>query len=134
MDKGVRFEIFWRLYPQRNGRKMGKIETAELFAKLSADDQLLCCRAAGAYAQYYKNPTNPGEFRPEPRDPVRFLKKDWWRDWLVPETKHCRYVGCRGLCKELAAPGSNYCEPHGTETEKYHKVRERHGVPQPRLL
>lgn len=30
-----------------------------------------------------------------PKDPVRFIRKDYWREWLEPETKSDPYATMR---------------------------------------
>lgn len=124
-----RFDIFWKLYPRRNGRLLGKVRAAQLFGRLSDKDQLLCCRAAGAYAQSYKRPLKSQEFRPEPRDPERFLRMEWWRDWLEPETKMCGFRSLSQPCNDTALPGETHCQAHKDYLEKMAKFRERNATP-----
>jgi len=120
-----RFEtIFWKLYPRRVGRLVGKVKTYEYFKKLSDEDQLLCCRAAGAYAQYFTRRLRAGEFRPEPRDPERFLRMEWWRDWLEPTAKPCMFRSISQPCENLALPGGTHCQEHKDYLEKMQKFRD----------
>jgi len=121
--------IFWKLYPRRTGRLLGKVKTYAYFTKLTDKDQVLCCRAAGAYAQYYKRRLRPGEFRPEPRDPERFLRLDWWRDWLEPEAKACGFRSISLPCSEVALPGETHCQAHKDYLAKMAKFRERNVTP-----
>ena len=65
------FKAFWKMYPKRNGRKVGKHETWMLFKKVLVSDHESLMHAAKNYQS--------AEFV---RDPVRFLKNDWWRDWI----------------------------------------------------
>jgi len=74
------FETFWKLYPARHGRKLGKALCLKLFVALSPEDQALVLHAAQHYAQ--ASQPKGEEFVPLPRDPIRFLKADWWRDWV----------------------------------------------------
>jgi hypothetical protein len=45
------FEKFWKLYPARHGRKLGKALCLKLFVALSPEDQALVLHAAQHYAQ-----------------------------------------------------------------------------------
>ncbi len=80
------FEDFWAAYPARHGRKLGKALCLSIFKKLPHEDQLLVLKAAAQYAEASKPKADA--FVPLPRDPIRFLKQDWWRDWVDrPEVK-----------------------------------------------
>ncbi|HVX15988.1 MAG TPA: hypothetical protein VHC22_32690 [Pirellulales bacterium] len=72
------FDLFWNSYPSRRGRKLGKQKCSHLFSSLPRDDQLLATTAAKNYAA--SDEAQHGFAR----DPERFLKADWWRDWLGP--------------------------------------------------
>lgn len=73
------FDRFWECYPKRNGKIVGKASSRSLYAKLSKDDQEHCILAAAHYA---RSTTATEGFA---KDPERFLKKDFWRDWLEPQ-------------------------------------------------
>ena len=75
------FEEFWRLYPMRDGKKIGKKRTSELFAKVKDKDLPDLRRALENYA------SSGAVKRGYARDPERFLKADYWRDWIEPEIK-----------------------------------------------
>ncbi len=75
------FEKFWNLYPKRNGKKVGKKETYNKFKKLKQEDVKLLMIATKNYSQSKAAKENYA------KDPVRFLKNDWWKDWLTPEEK-----------------------------------------------
>ena len=78
------FNNFWQVYPKRNNRKVGKAECLELVKKLKEDDYDVLLRATTNYA-------NSGEARDNyARDPIRFLRKEFWRDWAETETKSKR--------------------------------------------
>ena len=68
------FLEFWKLYPKRNGKKIGKAKTANLFQKLKAADKEQIFTAVKNYAA-------SGQMA---KDPERFIKDDYWRDWLEP--------------------------------------------------
>jgi hypothetical protein len=74
------FIQFWKLYPARNGKKIGKGQCKKLFDKLSESDQNLCLTATENYAKRQEWPV----------DPIRFFKsKDYpdglWKEWVEPE-------------------------------------------------
>lgn len=77
------FESFWKEYPRRNGQKLGKEEAREQFFKgLKSASPALILQAV---RNYKLSKTVTDGFA---RDAVRFLKKDYWREWLIqPETK-----------------------------------------------
>ncbi len=73
------FAMFWKYYPAREGKKIGKPEAEELFKKLSAEEQEDIQVAVRAYAGSTDYPV----------DPIRFFKsreypKGLWRNF-VPE-------------------------------------------------
>jgi hypothetical protein len=71
------FEKFWNLYPKRNGKKVGKQE-CQIFIKdkIKPNEHEPLLKATGHYA-------NSDEVkRGYARDPIRFLKKDYWQDWV----------------------------------------------------
>lgn len=79
----ARFEEFWKLYPGRNEKKLGKAVTRKLFLDLSDEDQALCLKAVREYAKLCRDTERL------PKDPQRFLKgKDgeFWRE-LIPQPK-----------------------------------------------
>ena len=90
------FTQFWKLYPARNGKKIGKGQCHKLFEKLSENDQGLCVIAAANYAKRQEWPV----------DPIRFFKsKDYpdglWREWVEPEVVNgLERQGSRGAGRE----------------------------------
>lgn len=70
------FEDFWKTYPKRNGKKVGRKECLEYFKSFTNGDREQVVIAASNYA-------NSKDAREGfSRDPIRFLKKDFWRDWI----------------------------------------------------
>ena len=69
------FDEFWKAYP----KKVGKQETRSVFAKLSHDDRP---EVVVALANYLASKRVQDGYL---RDPVRFLRANFWRDWLEPE-------------------------------------------------
>ena len=68
------FEEFWKAYPANSrGRKRGKRETLGVAKLVAKADRPLLVSAAENYGR------EETEFI---RDPVRFVRNDWWRDWL----------------------------------------------------
>jgi hypothetical protein len=82
------FERFWTAYPPNaKGRKRGKAATHKRWAKLSGEDRELIIEAARTYA---------AEEREFVKDPERFLKDDFWRDYLeVAEARPLQSAGHR---------------------------------------
>lgn len=116
------FELFWGAYPRRNGRRLGKKATFERFMVLNQQDKLSVIQAAQHYAESL-TPRN-GEFVPCARDPERFLKDDYWREYLEPEARPCRWSsGC-----DHTAGESGYCAPHAAEKAKYDQARQLRGI------
>lgn len=68
------FEKFWTLYPFRNGKKLLKKDALKQFSKL---DEAMHPQIFEAVKNYVKS----GQM---PRDAVRFLKDDFWREWIAP--------------------------------------------------
>jgi hypothetical protein len=68
------FTVFWRNYPARHGRKVGKAQVKAWLAKnLKPDEYQPMLKAVRNYAD------NCGDYA---RDPIRFVKDHWWADWL----------------------------------------------------
>lgn len=72
------FLQFWDAYPQRKGRKRGKDATFAAWRKLPWEFQQETIPAARNYAE--SEDARDGFAR----DPVRFIKDNWWRDWVEP--------------------------------------------------
>ncbi|MGD0488851.1 MAG: replication protein [Syntrophorhabdales bacterium] len=71
------FDTFWNLYPKRNGRKAGKVECLDWCEHhLKNGDGALLLQAVKNYAAS-KEPKEGFA-----RDPIRFLKKDFWQDFI----------------------------------------------------
>lgn len=68
------FDEFWKTYPARHGKKIEKEATLKEFKKIPAPDHTLVVVAARNYA-------NSGQL---PKDPKRFFKDGYWREWLKP--------------------------------------------------
>ena len=75
------FESFWEEYPARNGKKLLKAEAERLFAKIKDGDIELIMQAVRNYAN------SKGCRNGYAKDAVRFLRNNFWRDWLEPEKK-----------------------------------------------
>lgn len=71
------FETFWSFYPKRNEKRVGKKSTWNRFQRLSDSDRQDACRAADNYSK-----SKIARVDGKARDPERFLKDDYWRDWL----------------------------------------------------
>ena len=78
------FEIFWQAYPKRKGKRLGKKQCEDWWTKNvttteSADKIINACNE---YAQSDQSRKSNGEFV---RDPIRFLRADYWKDWTREE-------------------------------------------------
>ncbi len=69
------FESFWKTYPKRNGRKIGKEKAALMFKKIPVKDLEDLKLAVSNYSQ---------ECNGLPKDAERFLRNGFWKDYLKP--------------------------------------------------
>jgi hypothetical protein len=79
------FEDFWKAYPARNGKKLGKLDAQEKFLALTKNDQPLAIKAAQNYSASEQVQDGVGI-----KDAKRFLQKnkngsEFWREWITPE-------------------------------------------------
>ena len=73
---GVSFEDFWNAYPLRNGKRVGKPDAIKAFSKINEADHVDLMRAVKGYAA-------SGQMA---KDASRFLKDNYWRDWIDSPT------------------------------------------------
>lgn len=73
-DRSAQFDEFWKLYPARNGQKVGKHRTIEKFNRLDLSDVPLLLAATRRYASVTKDGFA--------KDPFRFLENNLWRDYV----------------------------------------------------
>lgn len=105
------FEQFWQHYPRRNGRPLvGKQACLALFSLLTEDEQAHCVQAAKQYKKA-SLPRADESFVPAPRDPIRFLKADWWRDWVEGPASVCDFR-CTPACEQPVEEGQTACAFH----------------------
>ena len=83
------FEAWWSLYPAREGKKAGKRASFDLSKPMCEVDRELLVTATKNYAAATESKYV--------KDPERFLKKDYWRDFIevapaggAPETPSYR--------------------------------------------
>lgn len=79
-ERLVCFEALWDIYPKRNGKKILKKEAFEVFKRFSKEDRDLAVIAVKNYKESMNVQNGIGI-----RDAVRFLRNDFWREWLEPE-------------------------------------------------
>ena len=79
--KEKEFLSFWNLYPSRNGKKVEKGVCLKMFKDLKNDDLPKIIDAVKNYSCSRQVQAGIGI-----RDPKRFLRNDFWKDWIVPET------------------------------------------------
>ncbi len=80
-----KFLEFWENYPSRNGKKLNKKKCFSLFNKLNNQERKEVDVAAKNYARSKR--VLDGFIK----DPERFLKDKYWREWIEPETKPRRF-------------------------------------------
>jgi len=80
------FDEFWLAYPRRHGVRVGRLATLALFRKIPEDDWTKVITAATNYS------TSNQVIDGYARDPERFLKKDYWRDWLDKPKAESKYA------------------------------------------
>jgi hypothetical protein len=101
------FNHFWELYPTRNGKKIGRRECFEFFLKNFPQAEIPSLFIATQY--YAQSKTVKDGYA---KDPIRFLKKDFWKDWIEPpEQEVPSYL--RG-CKEFL----DHAEQESTEEDR----------------
>jgi hypothetical protein len=119
------FEEFWKSYPTRNGKRVGKPDAWERWKRLSAEDRVQVLMAVRHYASSKLVTEGIGI-----KDPHRWLRNgkgsEPWRDWIEPEqpsstnghqpltcTKRIQQPGDRflRLCAQPADPMSSPNEP-----------------------
>ena len=84
------FEKFWKIYPSRNGRKVTKKESLLFFKdNFKTEEEINLLLKA---TQNYSAMTKEGFAK----DAIRFLKKDFWRDW-IEKTEDKEYEEVTGV-------------------------------------
>jgi hypothetical protein len=73
-------EQWWGIYPKRNGKRVGRKECFDFIrANLSVVDMELLLKATASYAK------SSDPIKGFAKDPIRFLKKDYWKDFIEPD-------------------------------------------------
>lgn len=80
------FNEFWKTYPARNGKKLERGEVLKRFQKLKKDEIPLILKAVNNYANNPDIKNGIGI-----RDPKRFFKNNFWREWIDAGTKPRRF-------------------------------------------
>ncbi len=122
------FEEFWKQYPMRNGKRIGRPEAVQKWSRLKGDDRKLVLIAVRQYASSKNVLAGIGI-----KDPHRWLKNgkddEPWREWIEPEqpvtvTGHASSLTCskriqKGqflkACGAPVDPRSRAVEPRCTE-------------------
>ncbi|MCX5804185.1 MAG: replication protein [Proteobacteria bacterium] len=73
------FETFWMKYPARNRKVLGKPKCLKYFKSCKFTDWESLIKAT---ENYCNSKTAMDGFA---KDPINFLKEDYWRDWIEPE-------------------------------------------------
>ena len=77
-DGASSFDEFWDIYPQRNGKKLGKGKATAKWLKLKPSEQSLAMEAV----KNYRAAIDAGLTLA--KDPERWLRDKCWDDWLEP--------------------------------------------------
>jgi hypothetical protein len=96
------FELFWKTYPSRNGKKLEKGKTEETYFKIHERHYGDIIRAVRNYAEDKSILEGIGI-----RDPKRFLKDDYWKEYLSTTTQ-------TGNAGKTAEAGSMQRQAQGT--------------------
>jgi len=86
-DQRANFDEFWQAYPRRHGVRVGKAATLALFKKIPKRSDWI--KVITAAINYSASQQVIDGFA---RDPERFLKKDYWRDWVEKPKVESRYA------------------------------------------
>ncbi|MEM5872110.1 MAG: hypothetical protein QW051_04520 [Candidatus Aenigmatarchaeota archaeon] len=99
-DINIFFDEFWNIYPTRQGKKQGKKECLEFFKKRFKPDSEEIQLLLKATKNYSNSKQVMDGYA---KDPIRFLKKDFWRDWIEPPEKEINpYLkGLKKLTEEV---------------------------------
>ena len=102
------FEEFWKAYPMRDGRRIGKPEALKKWSSLSAPDRKRVLIAVQHYANSNQVLAGIGI-----KDPHRWLRKgkkdEPWREWLEPEQAPIRNGHDRAPACTKPVQGQNDC-------------------------
>ena len=74
------FRTFWEIYPKRDGKRLGKANTARQFSRLTQQARADILVAA----KHYRDACAGGLTKA--KDPERFVRDDVWGDWMEPAT------------------------------------------------
>jgi uncharacterized protein YdaU (DUF1376 family) len=102
------FEDFWKAYPKRNGKTVGRKECLDYFKTLKPD---LYPNILEAVQNYANSEVSKNGYA---KDPIRFLKKDFWCDWLEPENK-----GSTVMTEKVIIPFEEKGDPWAKEMKLY---------------
>jgi hypothetical protein len=80
LNNNQHFEEFWNIYPARNGKKLYKQDAQEFFLKLEPEVIQTIIEATKNYAVSELAQKGIGI-----KDPIRFLRKEVWKEWIEPE-------------------------------------------------
>jgi len=76
VDRERGFEVFWKAYPKRNGKRVGKAATLTRWRSLALDTK----HRAYAAALHYATAVEAGDTIA--KDPERFLSRGYFEDWV----------------------------------------------------
>ena len=116
------FEQFWKLYPKRNGKKVGMYPCELWFEAKQPDPAEFQKMINWLKTDNANRQALDGEFYENLPDPIRFLRNRMWRDDIEPiapkaktiKGKFCAKEGCHNPAVRYAggAYEAYYCKEH----------------------
>jgi hypothetical protein len=90
------FSVFWRIYPPRNGKKLEKQRVRGwLLKNIKASERQTLLKAVRNYTPI------AGAY---PKDPIRFLQGDFWREYIEPGDPDATKAQTRPKGRDPAKP------------------------------
>lgn len=88
----VQFGFFWKAYPDRDGKKIGKANALAVWRRLSIEERRAAHRGASNLADAVRRGGRFGV-----KDAERFLRGRCWEDWQEPAAVQANGNGHRGV-------------------------------------
>lgn len=103
VDRSAGFDVFWDLYPRRNGKRLGKAKALERWRKLSPASRTQALLGARAYAASVARGDTIA------RDPERFLANHYFEDWVPEATEEAPRTRDAVLDRNVARSRGEAC-------------------------
>lgn len=115
MSHTEQHRIFWKLYPKRNGKKIGKTDCRLWFEKHRPSPEIFSaiCAWLKIWVANDEICRRKKEFHASLPDPIRFLKRVMWEDDIEPlrgkkKGKSCSLFGCDNASRMMVG-NSGFC-------------------------